>query len=368
MSVAIPDTVTLSVTPPVISAVWRDHNHRVNRASPRKPSVARTLQFVLAMKTTNCMFALLTGLALLTSGCATAAVGSGELGVVRTPTGLSPTALPTGDWGIGRDDSVVVYNTRSQQRDERLEVLAANGLKIVLDTSVRYHIVPDDVVKLDKELGPDYYNVLLGPTLKAQARRVVGRYQPEEIYSTQREQIEKQIREGMSTAINGRHVELEAVLIRNVQLPDTIQAAINNKLEAEQAALKMKFVIDQAQSEAQKNLLEQKARVERDKLAVEGEANASRVQAQARADSKRIEGEAMADYQKALKQGLTPEVLRYYQIQATAALAAAPNAKVVYVGSGTAPQTVLDMRGTNVSSPPSNAVASATDASIDGRP
>jgi hypothetical protein len=31
------------------------------------------------------------------------------------------------------------------------------------------------------------YDILLGPTLRSQARRVVGRYQPEEIYSSQRE-------------------------------------------------------------------------------------------------------------------------------------------------------------------------------------
>jgi regulator of protease activity HflC (stomatin/prohibitin superfamily) len=289
----------------------------------------------VSMRNTNrLLFA--TALALLSSACSYARIGNGELGVIRTPSGMNPNPLPTGDWSIGASDTVSVYNTRSQQRDERLEVLAANGLKIVLDTSLRYHIVPNDVVKLDKELGADYYDVLLGPTLKSQARRVVGRYQPEEIYSTQREQIEKQIREGISTAITGRHVELEAVLIRNVQLPDVIQAAINNKLEAEQTALKMKFVIDQAQSEAEKNLLEKKAQVERDRLTSDGEAAAARVQAQAKADSKRIEGQAMADYQKSLRQNLTPEVLRYYRIQAARALASAPNSKLVFVGAGDA--------------------------------
>lgn len=291
-------------------------------------------------------FALAGALALLASSCTYARIGDGELGVVRTPNGMNPNALQTGDWGVGSNDTVSVYNTRSQQRDERLEVLAANGLKIVLDTSVRYHIVPGDVLKLDAELGPAYYNVLLGPTLMSQARRVIGRYQPEEIYSTQREQIEKQIRDGMSTAITGRHIELEAVLIRNVQLPDVIQAAINNKLEAEQSSLKMKFIIAQAQSQAEKDLLEKKAEVEREKLAADGEAAATRVQAEGNADAKRVEGQAMADYQKSLKQNLTPEVLHFYQIEATRSIASAPNSKLVFVGNGGgSPQTLLDMRG-----------------------
>jgi regulator of protease activity HflC (stomatin/prohibitin superfamily) len=286
---------------------------------------------------------LLGALLLASTGCSYASIGDGELGVVRTPSGVSATPLETGDWRIGAGDTVSRYNARSQQADERLEVLASNGLKIILDASVRYHIMADQVVPLDKEIGNDYYAVLIRPTLSSQARRVVGRFQPEEIYSTQRDQIEKQIFEGMSNAIKGRHVQLEAVLIRNVQLPDTIQAAINDKLQAEQAALKMKYVIAQAQSQSEKELLEQKANAERKKIAADSDADSLRIQAQSHADAKRIEGQALADYQKSLKQNLTDGVLRYYQIQATRDLASAPSSKLVFVGGG-APQPLLDLR------------------------
>jgi regulator of protease activity HflC (stomatin/prohibitin superfamily) len=281
----------------------------------------------------------------LASGCTYASIGDGELGVVRTPEGVSAQALQTGDWHIGQGDTVTHYNARSQQGDERLEVLASNGLKIVLDTSIRFHVVPGDVVALDKEVGADYYGVLIRPTLSSQARRVVGRYQPEEIYSTQRDQIEKQIFDGVTKALAGRHVEIEAVLIRNVQLPDAIQAAITDKLQAEQAALKMKFVIAQAQSEADKKLLEQKAEADREKIASESAAQSLRVEAQSKADAKKLDGQAVADYQKSLRQNLTPEVLRFYQIEASKDLASSPSSKLIYVGGANSPQTILDLRG-----------------------
>jgi regulator of protease activity HflC (stomatin/prohibitin superfamily) len=133
------------------------------------------------------------------TACSYATVGSGEIGVVWTPDG-KPRSLPEGEWGVGTYERTTLYNTRSQEHEERLEVLAANGLRIVLDTSIRYHIVADEAVALDHELGVHYYDVLVGPTLKSQARRVVGRYQPEEIYSTQRELIERQIRDGVEGA------------------------------------------------------------------------------------------------------------------------------------------------------------------------
>jgi len=286
------------------------------------------------MKTTTRFGALLLLLsaAAVSAGCNYAQIGDGELGVVRTPAGVSPTPLQTGDWQIGHSDSVTLYDARSEQRDEHLEVLAANGLKIGLDTSIRYHVRPDEIVALDKELGPNFYDTLLRPTLSSQARRVAGRYQPEEIYSTQREQIEKQINEGITKAVTGRHIDVEAVLIRNVQLPDAIQAAINDKLQAEQAALKMKFVIAQQQAD-----------VQRQKIAADGEADAERIKAQSLADAKRIDAQATADSQKLLKANLSNDVLRYYEIQSQTALANSPNAKLVFV-NGAPPKTVLDMR------------------------
>lgn len=269
-------------------------------------------------------------LGLFSTACSYATVGSGEIGVVWTPEG-KPRSLPEGQWGVGTYDRTTIYNTRSQEHEERLEVLAANGLRIVLDTSIRYHIVASEAVVLDHELGVHYYDVLLGPTLKSQARRVVGRYQPEEIYSTQREVIERQIREGVENSIKGRHVVLEGVLIRNVTLPEAIQTAINDKLQAEQAALKMKFVIAQSEGEQQKQLMEVKAEAERKKIA-----------AQTAADTKRIEAQATDDYARIIEQHMTDKMLQWQRIEAMKTLAASGNTKVIMMGEGKG--TVLDIK------------------------
>ena len=124
----------------------------------------------------------------IVTACTYARVGSGEVGR-RSHAGRHGSARlhrpATG--GSAATTSPTTYSVRSQERAERLEVQSSDGLGITLDTSIRYHVIPDEVLALDQELGPDYYHVLLGPTLKSQARRVVGRYKPEEIYSTQRE-------------------------------------------------------------------------------------------------------------------------------------------------------------------------------------
>jgi regulator of protease activity HflC (stomatin/prohibitin superfamily) len=276
----------------------------------------------------------------LSSACSYATVGSGEVGVVWTPAGTRHTVYPEGEWRIDAGDRATIYNARSQERAERLEVLAANGLRIVLDTSVRYHIVPEEVVALDHDLGVQYYDILLGPTLRSQARRVVGRYQPEEIYSTQREVIERQIREGVEQGIRGRHLVLEGVLIRNVTLPDAIQAAINDKLQAEQMALKMKFTIEQSQKEAERRVVEAKGETERRAIEAHAEADAERIHAQGQADAKRIEAQATDDYERIVQQHMSDRMLRWQQIAAMKDLAASPNAKVIMMGEKAGATTV----------------------------
>jgi regulator of protease activity HflC (stomatin/prohibitin superfamily) len=297
-----------------------------------------------------------------TTGCGTFwRVGSGDVAIVHTPTGVAPTPLQPGDYTLDTADTVTPYTVRSQERAEQLDVLSSDGLRIVLDTSVRFHVIPGEVVALDRELGQDYYGVLIGPTLRSQARRVVGRFRPEEIYSTQRELIEKQIREGIDAAIKGRHVELEAVLIRNVTLPGPIQSAINDKLEKEQAALKMKYVEDEQKAQDQVKLMEANDDAERARIAAEAgakvaqiqaqsAADVTRLQAQAAADAKRVEGQGLAVYQKTIQPTLTPEVLRMQEIEARKALASSPNAKLVLGASSS--KTVVDLRGASAAPNP----------------
>jgi regulator of protease activity HflC (stomatin/prohibitin superfamily) len=144
---------------------------------------------------------------------------------------------------------------------------------------------------------------------------------------------------------------LEAVLIRNVKLPDAIQQAINTKLEAEQDALKMKFVLAQAQQQQEQQTMETKAAAERAQIEAQGEADAAHLRAQAAADAKRLDGQATADYEKLVQQYLTPAILKLQEIDAQKALASSPNEKLVLLG-GSGAQTLLDLRGAAAASPP----------------
>ena len=241
--------------------------------------------------------------ALALSGCATALVGPGQIGVLWSADGGTRNATyAEGAHYVSPGDQMSIYDLRTTSHDEGLAVIASNGLGIKLDASVLYHADAAEVVQLQKEIGPDYYVRVLEPILRSEARRVIGQYTPEEIYSTKRDLIERQIFDGLKRKLAGRHIVLEAVLIRDVVLPDAIERAIDQKLQAEQDVLKMKYVLEVAKSKA---------------------------------DEQRVEAQGIADYNHTVASSLTPQILEFQRTQELGQLASSLNAKTVVMGPDT---------------------------------
>lgn len=235
-------------------------------------------------------------------GCRCPTVESGHRGIVFETLGggTSKEVLGEGMHFIPAWNHVIQYDTRVHEMKEQLSVLSSNGLAIRVDSSLRFRPKVEELFELQTQIGPDYDQKVIGPVVRSEARKVFGRYQPEEIYSTKREEIERAIYDEVLRALEGKHVVVEAVLIRDVDLPEAIKVAIADKLAEEQRSQKMRFTLDRERQEAQR---------------------------------KQIEAEGIAKYQSIVRQGLTPEYLSYKGIEATERLAASENAKVIIVGN-----------------------------------
>jgi regulator of protease activity HflC (stomatin/prohibitin superfamily) len=235
-------------------------------------------------------------------GCRCPTVESGHRGIVFKTLGggTSQEVLGEGMTLMPIWNSVIPYDIRVHEMKEQLAVISSNGLTLRVDASVRFRPMVEELFHLQTQIGPDYDQKLIGPVVRSEARKVFGRYQPEEIYSTKREEIERQIYDEVKKALEGKHVIVEAVLVRDVILPDAIQTAIADKLAEEQRSQKMRFTLDKERQEAQR---------------------------------KQIEAEGIAKYQNIVRQGLTAEYLTFKGIEATERLAGSSNAKVVIVGN-----------------------------------
>jgi len=144
-------------------------------------------------------------------------------------------------------------------------------------------------------------NRILLPAIRSAARSVVGRYTPEQLYSSKRDAIQAEIFEETKMFVEDQYIQLNEILVRDVTLPPTIREAIERKLKQEQAALEYEFRLVTADKEAQRQIIE----------------------AQGKADANRI-----------LSASLTDKILQDKGVEATLKLAESPNAKVIVIGSG----------------------------------
>lgn len=229
-------------------------------------------------------------------------IGAGQAGVLFKTFGDGVETEHTYGEGwhlIAPWNNMIRYEVRQQEVMEDMAVLSSNGLEISLEVSSWYQPLRGDLPKLHQEKGQDYLDRVVKPAIRSASRSVIGRYTPEEIYSTKRDAIQTEIYEETKKILDGQYVQLNAVLVRDITLPPTIKAAIENKLKQEQASLEYEFKLQKEQKEA-----------ERIRIAAEGKANANRI----------------------LNASLTPNILKEKGIEATLELAKSPNTKVVVVG------------------------------------
>jgi len=198
-------------------------------------------------------------------------------------------------------DNLIKYDVRIQENMSTMEVLSKNGLTIAMELSYRYSPMVGKSGYIEESIGSNYHDKIIIPEIRSVSREVIGEYLPEELYSTKRETIEDEIFEKTLGALQQKNIKLDAVLIRDVTLPQTLQAAIEKKLKQEQEALEYDFKIEKAQKEATRLEIEAK-----------GKAKANDI----------------------LNASLTENVLRDKGIEATMQLSESPNSKVVVVGSG----------------------------------
>lgn len=197
-------------------------------------------------------------------------------------------------------NEVYTYNVQETSRDENMDILDKSGLSIHMDVTVRFNPMPDKIGYIYEKFNVDYVNVLVIPEIRSAVRQVMGRYTAEEIYSTKRGEVESTIKAEAEKILLTNNVNMVALLIRSIVLPDQIRIAIESKLQQEQEALAYRFRLDKEKSEA-----------ERKRIAAEGESRANNI----------------------INNSLSDKLLKMRGIEATLELAKSPNSKVVIVGS-----------------------------------
>lgn len=227
-------------------------------------------------------------------------IPAGHVGVKDFFGSVSPSILPPGVQVVLPFTKVVKMSIKTHEHKETAEVPSKEGLTMDLETSVLYRLDPAKAPELYRTVGSEYASVAVVPQIRSALREVTASYEAKDLYSSQREQIAKEIFDLVNKMSGARGIITEQILLRKIGLPALVANAIQEKLKREQEAEQMKFVLQKEQQEAQR---------------------------------KRIEAQGIADFQKIVAQGISAQLLEWKGIEATEKLALSPNTKIVVIGN-----------------------------------
>ena len=229
------------------------------------------------------------------TNCAT--IREGEVGVKRKLGAYSNVPYTQGLKIFNPFTSKIIkISTLTENLEVGLNIPSKEGLTILSEVSILYNIDGKKAPQLLRNIGMDYEKNIILPVFRSAVADVTSRFYAKDMHTGERATIEKAIREQMMVLMDGKGIEVEAVLLKSIQLPRSLSIAIEAKLEAEQQAQQMEFVMEQSRREA---------------------------------DVKRIEAEGIRDAQLIIAEGLNSKILQFKSIEAFEALAKSSNAKVI---------------------------------------
>ncbi|HVH57309.1 MAG TPA: prohibitin family protein [Vicinamibacterales bacterium] len=229
-----------------------------------------------------------------------ACVHTGHVGVVTVFGRVTGRTMGEGIHLVNPVARVYELNIKTQEIKERAAVPSREGLIMGLEASVLYHLDPSRAAEVLQKVGTTYSDVLLVPNLRSAMRAVTASNMASALYSDARDAIARQILTDLQNQVQPRGIVVENVLLRDLQLPETLKQAIEAKQQAQQEAQRMEFVLQRERQEAER---------------------------------KRVEAAGIKDFQDIVTQGISDKLLEWKGIEATMELARSGNAKIVVIGN-----------------------------------
>lgn len=149
-----------------------------------------------------------------------------------------------------------IYDVRKQIVAQEMDVLSKDGLKISITVDTRFRIVRDSAGIIHKNIGQEYIDIVLKPEVESTTRKIISNYEPEELYTINRAEIENEITKDSEAEFGRENIIVDDIMIKNIELPKLVAEAIELKLKQEQKNLEYEYILSIEEKEAQRKLIE----------------------------------------------------------------------------------------------------------------
>ena len=268
--------------------------------------------------------------------CSTTVIHPGEVGVQVTFGTVNDKPLNEGMSVVAPWSGIHRFDVKNQTfKEDKVTVPSQDQLITTLDVSVQYRVIASMAPQILRETGNEQQlvNVQLEPKLRSLLREIGKEVKrAEDFFSEATQQLlQNKIQHELDAFCRPMGLEIQAVLLRDIQLPPVVNAAVQQKKEREQAAVRQ-------EAELQRFTVEQQQKVK--------QAEAEFTAAKSAAERIRVEADAEAYKIKAINDAASANPV-YVQLQALEALKSIskdPAAKLYFMdGQSSTPLPLLHL-------------------------
>ena len=150
-------------------------------------------------------------------------VKAGHVGVVDLFGRVSTYTLKSGLQIVNPLARVIQMSVQTLEIKERMEVPSKEGMTMVIEVSVLYHLDPEKAADVYRTVGEDFVGVILEPQFRSITRGVTASYEAKALYTSEREAVAKLILDDLKQLVgskfdrNGREVLLQTLQLRGTR-------------------------------------------------------------------------------------------------------------------------------------------------------
>ncbi|MEO8762463.1 MAG: prohibitin family protein, partial [Bacteroidia bacterium] len=160
-------------------------------------------------------------------------IDPGEIGLKVKRGILSDGNYVAGKYPQAANTSFIIFSTRVKEVSLKTLLPTKEGLEAKVNLTMLYHIKPESIRSIYLTLGMNYENEVIINNLSAIARETCLNYKAMDLM-TQRDSLEVAIFKNINADIGHYGFVVDQVLVRDIDVPDEIDRAIEKKVLSEQ--------------------------------------------------------------------------------------------------------------------------------------
>jgi regulator of protease activity HflC (stomatin/prohibitin superfamily) len=216
-------------------------------------------------------------------GCI-ASVDTGHVGVVKTFGKVEDYTFDSGFHLKAPWNSVTQINNQVQKTTIELPCFSSDIQEVNTTYTVNYQIAKGNAQNLYRDIGVNYLDTVVNPTIQETVKTVIARYTAEGLIE-KRAEVAVEIEALLTTNLARYNIDVSSTAIENMDFTDSFTAAVEAKAVAAQQKL-------QAQIEQERLTMEAKQAAERAQVEANAQAAVNKINAQAAAEVAQIQAKA----------------------------------------------------------------------------